>query len=260
MSEYIDIHCHPNFPQYETDREEVIQKMKDEGILGICVGTDEKTSKESVELALKHDNLFATIGLHPTHAGNGFPTETFNDLVQNKKVVAVGECGLDYFRREGTDAEKEAQKNIFIKHAEFALEKNLPLMIHCRPSLGTMDAYEDILEILQNYKEKNVRGDVHFFVGNKDIAQKFLDLGFYMSFTAVITFTNDYDEVIKFLPMDKIMTETDSPYVAPKSVRGQRNEPANVKAVVERIAEIKNLSVEEVKIAVRQNARKLFGI
>lgn len=232
--------------------------MKDEGVSGICVGTDEKTSRESVELASKHDNLFASIGLHPTHANSGFDMEAYAELAKNKKVVAVGECGLDYFRREGSEAEKELQKNIFIKHVELARDKNLPLMIHCRPPLGSMDAYEDIISIISNYE--GVRGNIHFFVGNLEIAKQFLDLGFTMSFTGVITFTHDYDEVIKFLPIETIMSETDSPFVAPASHRGQRNEPMHVKEVVKRIAEIKGLTLEETAKAVRENARLVFGI
>jgi TatD DNase family protein len=255
---YTDIHCHPNFPQYDADRDEVIQKMKDERVVGICVGTDEKTSRECVELASRHEHLFSSIGLHPTHAENGFDINAYAELTGNKKVVAVGECGLDYFRREGSEAEKELQKSIFVKHVEFARDINLPLMIHCRPSAGGVDAYEDILTILSNYKD--VRGNVHFFVGNLEIAKKFLDIGFTMSFTAVITFTHDYDEVIKFLPLEKVMSETDSPFVAPASHRGQRNEPVYVKEVVKRIAEIKNLSIEETAKAIRQNAQSLFGI
>lgn len=258
MSEYIDIHCHPNFPQYDADRAEVIQKMKDEGVWGICVGTDEKISRESVELASAHDHLFASIGLHPTHAENDFDTGVYAEIAGNKKVVAVGECGLDYFRRDGSQTEKELQKSIFIKHVELARDKSLPLMIHCRPSAGSMDAYEDILVILSNYRD--VRGNVHFFVGNLDITKKFLDIGFTMSFTAVITFTHDYDDVIKFLPIEKIMSETDSPFVAPASHRGQRNEPVYVKEVVKRIAELKGLSVEETARLIRQNARSVFGI
>lgn len=257
--EYIDIHCHPNFSDYDADREEMLQKMKDEKVLGICVGTDIDTSRESAVLAEKYENLFASVGVHPTHA-TLFDDENMTALVSMPKVVAIGECGLDYFRKDATEEEKTLQKKVFTKHIEIAVKNNLPLMIHCRPSKGTMDAYEDVLDILSPYQERGVKGNVHFFVGSKDIAQRFLDIGFSMSFTGVITFTNDYDEVIKMLPLSRIMSETDSPYVAPVPYRGKRNEPLFVKEVVKRIAEIRGEPEGVVKEAILANAKSFFGL
>lgn len=240
--------------------------MKDEGVFGICVGTDMKTSEGSIELTKAHPNLFASVGLHPTHADDGFDIDSFSKLASKERVVAIGECGLDYFRKEFSLEEKNKQEETLRRQIDLSIDKKLPLMIHCRPSVGSMNAYEDLLSILRGYEGKDLNksvkpfGNIHFFVGNIEIAQKFLDLGFTMSFTGVITFTNDYDEVIRYLPMDSIMTETDSPFVAPAPFRGKRNEPVYVKEVVSRIAVIKNLPEDEVKKAIIRNADRVFKV
>jgi len=256
--QFIDIHCHPNFPQYDEDRAEILAKMKTEKILGICVGADFKTSKESVKLSEKEEHIYSSIGLHPTHWQDGFDEDEYQKLI-TPKTVAVGECGLDYFRRDAGEDEKIQQEKILRKQIEFSIKNNLPLMIHCRPSSGEMDAYEDLIPILKCYEGKTF-GNIHFFVGNKDIAKELLALGFTMSFTAVVTFSNDYDEVIKFLPTDKIMSETDSPYVAPVSIRGKRNDPTYVKEVVARIAAIKGMPEKALSEAILENARRVFKL
>jgi TatD DNase family protein len=260
MIEYIDIHCHPNFPQYDTDRQEMLARMEAQNVYGICVGTDRETSRQSVDLANAQPNIYATIGVHPTEEGDFFDTEYFSGLARKGKVVAVGECGLDYFRRDADEAEKRRQESLFRKQVELSTLLKLPLMIHCRPSAGTLDAYEDILGILSEYREKGVRGNIHFFVGDVEIAKKFLNLGFTMSFTGVVTFARDYDEVIKFLPIERIMVETDSPFVAPLLFRGQRNEPLYVKEVLQKIAEIKSLDKEDVRKTIVETTKMVFGI
>jgi TatD DNase family protein len=178
--------------------------------------------------------------------------------LKDPKVVAIGECGLDYYRC--TEESITKQKENFIAQVELANEFNKPLMLHIRnnPDDKMHNAYSDTLSLLKEYAK--VKGDVHFFAGIWEEAKNFLDFGFTLSFTGVITFTHDYDEVIRNTPLDMIMTETDSPYVAPVPYRGKRNEPLYVKEVVKKIAEIKNLPETEVAEAIIKNAKKLFDI
>ena len=264
---YFDIHSHINFSVFDKDREKVINKMHEQDVSAIVVGTDLQTSKDVVELADKNDNLFATVGLHPDdNKHENFDVEDYKELVKNQKVVAIGECGLDYFRlKDNIEEEKKRQKDNFINQIEFALENDLPLMIHCRPSINTMDAYEDAYEILNSYKKDHgdkLRGNAHFFAGNLNIAKKFVELGFTLSFTGVITFADSYDEIIRSIPLESIMSETDCPFVAPVPYRGQRCEPIHVKEVVKRIAEIKGESAswrnEIVKKTLVNNAFRVF--
>ena len=178
----------------------------------------------------------------------------------DKNIVAIGECGLDYYH--GNEKGKELQKKAFRQQIELALEYQLPLMLHIRPSEGTYDAYEDVLAILKGYKTNNLEliGDVHFFAGTVEIAQEFLDMGFYISFTGVITFAKVYEELVSYVPLDRILSETDAPYVAPIPFRGKRNEPSHVREVVKKIAEIKELDENMVAEQIMKNAKKLFRI
>jgi len=264
MLKYFDAHSHLNFPQYNEDRDEVIAGMSDEGVWTITVGTDENTSREAVALSNQHDHLFATVGIHPTDVSGGFDKSVFDEFINETKVAGVGECGLDYFRLEGdVDKVKEKQKEIFKDHIEFALEHNKPLMLHMRPSKNSMDAYEDGLLILNSYSKihnSKLRGNSHFFVGTTDIAKEFLDLGFTISFDGPVTFTHEYDEVVRYLPLDMILAETDAPYAAPEPFRGKRNEPSYVKYVVEEIAGIRNEEVETVREATVKNTLRIFDI
>lgn len=257
--EYFDIHSHLHFPQYNDDKEEVVCRLENEKVFTVNVGTDFESSKKALELAKQSQNLFASIGLHPDdNKKEEFSVEDFNTLVSHPKVVSIGECGLDYFRLEGDgESQKKRQKKEFEKQIEFAIEHNKPLMLHIR------DAYEDSLDILESYKKKygdKLRGDSHFFAGDLDIAKRFLDLNFYLSFTGVITFARDYDEVIKYAPIESIMSETDAPYVAPVPFRGKRNEPTYVKEVVEMIARIRKEDLQETKDILVKNALKFFKI
>ena len=259
---YIDIHSHLNLNQFDSDREEVIHKLKDNNIWTITVGTDYKSSLLAVELANKHDNLFACIGLHPSDV----LIEEFNYsdmlfLSQNKKVIAIGECGLDYFRDDDEDF-KIKQKEIFKLHIKLALKTNKPLMIHARPSKGTMDAYIDVLDILESYKNDNskLNANFHFFAGDLNIAKRAIRLSFTLSFDGPITFSHDYDEVIKETPIESIMAETDSPFAAPVPYRGKRCEPYMVKEMIKRIAELKGLTEEETNKIILNNIKRVFGI
>jgi TatD DNase family protein len=263
--EYFDIHSHLYFPDYDEDREQEIEKMKKKGIATIVVGTDIASSKECVKLAKEHENIFACIGQHPGDLkSDSVFDEHLRKIAGDKKVVAIGECGLDYFRMEGDDKElKLIQKTVFEYHVDLALELNKPLMIHIRDKKGSFDAYLDALQILEHHFKISggeLKGNVHFFAGNKDILQRFVNIGFSVSFTGVVTFTNYYDELVALTPIDLLMAETDAPFVAPNPHRGKRNSPLYVPLIVERIAEIKGEPVEVIKKALFDNTLRRFPV
>lgn len=263
--DYFDAHSHVTFKDYDQDLEEVLSRMRDESVGTCAVGVDYTTSKDAVAFAEAHENFYAIIGLHPTDTvSEQFNTERFGELAKSPKVVGVGECGLDFFRAQGDlTAEKKRQWTDFEKQMHFALDHDLPLMIHCRPSKGSMDAYLELASRLESeatsFGEK-LRGNVHFYVGDVDIARRFYNIGFTTSFTGVLTFAREYDEVIQYAPLDMILTETDSPFVAPVPFRGKRNEPMYVKYVVSAIAKIRKEDEERVRRAVVSNAERVFGL
>lgn len=268
---YIDAHCHVQFEQYDADREEIIRQMKEQGIVAIVVGCDLESSRKAVALAEKYEHLYASVGLHPNHAGlEIFDEAVYRALAAHSKVVAIGECGLDYFRpTEVNDNVKRAQKELLGKHIELAASVNNPLIIHCRPSSAkategrpSYDAYQDLITILKEAKAAHpkLHGDIHFFVGGVEEARAFIDLDFTLSFTAVITFARDYDAVIKAIPLASILSETDAPYVAPLTRRGQRNDPLAVMDVVAKIAEIRGEDTEIVRATLLANTRRVFAL
>lgn len=271
MSRFIDIHAHTNFNVFSNDRDAVIRRALDNDTWVINVGTQQDTSRLAVQIAEQYDRgVYAIIGLHPVHTnksyhdeqelgegnkeftsrGEIFDTAFYTDLAKSDKVVGIGECGLDYYRADPES--KEKQEKAFRTQIELALLLDVPVMLHVR------DAYDDVLKILDDYP--NARGDVHFFAGDVETAKRFLDKGFYLSFTGVITFAKEYEEVVKFVPLDRIITETDCPYVAPAPYRGKRNEPVYVQEVTKKVAEIKKLPAEEVQQQIFENARQLFGL
>jgi len=264
---YIDAHCHLQFDDYDADREAVAREMHKAGIGAVVVGTDLALSRAAVALAEKHDHLFASVGIHPNHDLDvGRATSHMSELreiAKHPKVVAIGECGLDYFRQtEITEEIKEKQKELFKAQIALAAEFGLPLIIHARASKGMMDAYHDLIAILKEAKREypNLRGDAHFFAGGVDEARAFVELGFTLSFTAVVTFARDYDEVIRAVPLTSILAETDAPYVAPASRRGQRNDPLAVVEVAAKIAEIRAEDPEMVRTTLIENTRRLFAL
>ncbi len=262
---YFDAHCHVQFEQYDADRDELIEKMREQGVAGIVVGCDLESSKKAVELAEKHEHLYASVGLHPNHEGNEwYDAAPYRALAKSSRVVAVGECGLDYYRPAVVDEEtKRKQKNILNDQITLAAELDKPLIIHSRPNKNTMDAYHDLIEVLKIAKVEHpkLRGDVHFFVGGIPEMRELITLGFTVSFTAVITFARDYDEVIRAAPLDALLSETDAPYVPPTNrARGSRNDPLAVVDVVAKIAEIRGEDLETVRIALATNAARLFGL
>lgn len=287
MPKYIDIHAHVNFVIFDEDRKEVLSHALDNNTWIINIGTQFDTSKRAIEISEEYkEGVYATIGLHPTHTsssfadndelgvyskefsthGEVFDKENYRKLFREGQVVAIGECGLDYFHIK--DGEKEKQKDAFIKQIELANELNIPLMLHLRNSEEDLSAsaYQDALEILK--KHSKVKGVVHFFAGELKDALDFVDFGYYISFAGVITYPPkknnprniNVDEIIKKVPLDMIMADTDSPYVAPVPNRGKRNDPANVKDIVAKIAEVKGLPLEEIAPQIVKNARKLFNI
>jgi len=259
---YLDIHSHLQMSDYDSDREVVLVRMKETGVGTIVVGVDYETSKQAVELAEKNEHIYACVGLHPKdNLTEMFDIEAYKKLIQNPKVVAIGECGLDFFRLEGDAGKveeiKARQKKLFIQQIELALETDKPLMLHCR------DAYREVLDVLIPYKKQageKLRGNVHFFAGDVATAREFIDLGFTVSFTGVITFARNYDEVICSLPLESILSETDAPFVAPVPYRGKRNEPAYVLEVVKKLAEIRGEDVEKVRIQLLENTRRIFAV
>ena len=273
---YIDIHGHLNFAAYDSDREEVIKRAQEAGVAMITVGTQIDTSRKALELAQTHEGMFAAVGLHPIHTtvshhdvqelgeggkeftsrGETVDKQAYVDLALDPKVVAIGECGLDYFRLEEDSIKK--QRETLAVMIDVANEVNKPLMLHIRnPNRGPTSAYRDAYDILK--ERAKVKGNLHFFAGTIEEAKPFLDLGYSFSFTGVITFARNYDEVVKYIPLDRIMTETDCPYVAPKSHRGERNEPAYVIEVVKALAQIKGQSEEVVRKQVMLNAEVYRG-
>lgn len=261
---YIDAHCHIQFDQFAKDQEKLIERMWVEGVAGIVVGVDMASSRRAVALAEKYEHLFASVGLHPNRVSQEqFDTEIFRALAAHPKVVAIGECGLDYFRPAEVNEEiKRAQREALRAHIALAATLDKPLIIHARPSKGTMDAYTDTIEILKKAKKEHpkLRGDIHFFVGGIAEAQALITLDFTVSFTAVITFTRDYDTVIRAVPLASILCETDAPYVAPENRRGERNDPLAVVDVVGKIAEIRGDDLEEVRHTLLANVRRLFTL
>ncbi|HEX2792157.1 MAG TPA: TatD family hydrolase [Candidatus Paceibacterota bacterium] len=265
---YFDAHAHVQFPMYDADRREVLERMREEEVGALIVGVDEASSKGALalldEYAADIPDLYAAAGFHPNHAADGaFDERAFRALLKDPRVKAVGECGLDNYRPADADAVKPKQREVFEKHIQLALDADKPLMIHSRPFKGTQDAYRDLIDILTSYKREHgekLRGDIHFFVGGVDEARDLIDLGFTLSFTAVLTFARDYDEVVRFAPLASILSETDAPYVAPASRRGQRNDPLSVKDVVAAIAGIRAEDEESVRRAILANATRLFRL
>lgn len=255
---YIDIHCHLNFDDFDLDREETIARAREKGVGMIVVGTNLIESQKAVKIAEENPDIWAIIGLHPTEVQNEkFNYEAYKKLAVHPKTVGIGECGFDYYRTD--HGQKSLQQEAFEKHIALANEVKKPLMLHLRNGVEPgQNAYQDALEMIK--KHARVHGDVHFFAGTLEEGRQFIDLGFRLSFTGVVTFARNYDEIIKNIPLNMIMTETDSPYVTPAPHRGKRNEPFFVTEVAHKIAEIRGEPVEIVLPHFVDNARKLFGI
>jgi len=261
---YIDVHTHVNLEAFDADWREVEERTLSHGVAHINVGTSYETSERAVALMKEFDNVYATVGLHPVRAGGGsvvergevFLKDRFEALARDPRIVAIGECGFDYYRVEKDT--KAKQEEAFIAQIELANALNKPLMLHIRDAEGSQSAYEDALGILKHYAK--VLGNVHFFAGTYETARKFWDMGYTTSFTAVITFADQYDDIIKRAPLEMLHAETDAPYVAPKQYRGERNEPLHVRDVYARIAELRDEDSEVVRTQLLKNAERMFAL
>lgn len=258
---YIDTHSHFNLEQFNLDRDEAIERMLEKDIGTICVGVDYQSSKEAITIAQVHPDIWATIGLHPTHWGQEFDSGKFEVLATSSRVVAIGECGLDYFREFDRQA-KTKQREVFKAQIALAQKLDLPLVLHIRPQIKTEDAYEDALFILQEAKNSwpSMRGTAHFFIGSSQTAERFINLGFHISFSGVVTIFPEYQSLVQSVPLDRILAETDAPFAAPLSHRGHRNEPIYVFEIIEKIAQIKEKSLSEIEAQLLKNAQTLFKL
>lgn len=291
MDHFIDAHTHVQFSAYGApgDRDAVLARAKEADVYMINVGTQRDTSAAGAALAEAHaaDGVYAAIGLHPIHTGRShhdedelgggdaakaftsrgevFDYEFYKELALRPRTVAIGECGLDYFRfsdDEPRDVQIARQKEAFAAQMALSKDSGKALMIHCR------DAFPDVLTMLHAAgPEGYTPGVVHFFTGTIDDARAFLDLGFSFTFGGAVTFPprkgadrGTYDDVVKFIPADRIMSETDAPYVAPLPFRGKRNEPSYIPHIVAALARLKGLPAEEMKAQIWGNAQRVFGV
>lgn len=260
---YIDIHSHLNLSPLYENREEVLQRMRDAGVGTITVGTGLQTSQRAVEIAHQNPGLcWATVGVHPCDCDNdgNIPDEWSQicSLATHPSVVAIGETGLDYFHND-TPELRALQTGVFKQHIELAISVDKPLMLHVRSSRGSDDAYYDALRILADIHYPG-KANFHFFSGSRQCMQDIIAAGYTVSVDGPITFVSEYDEMIAACPLESLMIETDAPYAAPKPYRGKTCEPWMVTHVAERIAEIKQLPLEQVRMQLLENTKKFFGI
>ena len=255
--EYFETHMHLDDEKFDDDREEIIKKIKDNGVTKcINMGCDEISSKKAIKIAKKYDYIYVGCGLHPENLPQKEEEmwkeiDEIEELInQNKKVVAIGEIGLDYYWRQDN---KELQKKAFIKQIELANKLGLPVSIHTR------DAIDDTIEIIRKYKIEE-SGVLHCCPFNPELVKQGLNAGLYIGFGGTCTFKSSKNAktIIEMVPDDKILIETDSPYLAPEPVRGTRNDSSNLKYIVEKIAEFKGTSPEKIAKLTYENAEKLF--
>lgn len=250
----IDTHCHLDFPEFDRDRDEVIKRAQAAGIdFMINIGSSLEGSRKSVALAGQYQNIYASVGIHP-HEADSFNKEAegaLRAIAKEGKVVAIGETGLDYYKNFSTPQNQRALFNALLRIAK---EAGLPLVIHMR------QAQEDTLEILK--KAMPLKAVVHCFSGNEHFLRSALSAGFFISFTCNITYrkAENLRNMVKLTPLDRLMLETDAPFLAPEGLRGKRNEPHSVKALAAEVAALKGLKTEEVAVATTHNAKKFFGI
>src|SRR3989344_2454283 len=256
-----DSHCHPQMAQYDKDREEMLKRAKDAGVFMICVGMDYETSKQGIALAQKYEGMWASVGLHPNdNLNEKFQAKEYEELLKMPKVVAIGEIGLDYYRTTELK-DQDFQKRRFEEQLDLAVRMDIPVILHSRDSGkgSTGKVHKDMVEILLDFKPAKA-GVAHSFTGDINDARKYLDLGFYLGFNGILTFARQYDEVVKYAPLDRILLETDAPFLAPEPYRGKRNEPFYVVEVAKKIAELKNETLEKITDQTTENCKKLFGL
>ncbi len=251
-----DTHCHLNVDAFEEDAEATIARAKEAGVSRFAVvGFDAKTIKKSLKLSAAHPEIYSIIGWHPTEAGSYTIEieESLLAMLRTEKVIAMGEMGLDYYWMEDP---KDVQEHVFRRQIQIAKQLQLPISIHMR------DAIEDTYRILKDEDVSEIGGIMHSYSGDVAYMQKFLELGMHISLSGVVTFkkAQDVHEVAKAVPLDRLLIETDAPYLAPVPYRGKRNEPSYVKYVAEKVAELRGMTLEEVAAITMQNANKLFRL
>ena len=249
----IDSHCHLDYEPLINDINKIILNAKKNNVINLLtIGTSLESSKKVLEIVEKFENVYGAIGIHPNSTSNNL--SDLNELIdikkKSKKIIAFGETGLDYFYKR---SEKNDQIQSFEKHIEFSISEKIPVIIHTR------DADDDTISIIKKYYTKT-KFLIHCFTGNLDFAKNLLDLECLISFSGIITFkkSTDLRNVVKYVPMEKMLIETDSPYLSPDPFRGKSNEPANVKIVAENIALIKEISFEEVANLTTTNFKNFF--
>tara|TARA_B100001996_G_C18664543_1_gene594391 strand:- start:1014 stop:1769 length:756 start_codon:yes stop_codon:yes gene_type:complete len=249
---FIDTHCHLFYENLKSDLSSVLSRAKENGVgRFICVGTNLKDSAESLDLAKQYDTIYATAGIHPHDAKDVNPNyvDELYDLINNEKMVAIGEIGLDYYR---SISDRDLQKEVFVKQMQIASKLDKPIVFHNR------DADEDVIKILSKFP--SVTGVAHCFSSDLETAKTFLKLGYYISFSGNLTFKNSHlPDVAKGLDLDRILIETDSPFLSPEPHRGKQNEPSRVWFVAKKLSEIFNVSLATIEKKTSENAKTLFN-
>ncbi|MEI6378334.1 MAG: TatD family hydrolase [Candidatus Falkowbacteria bacterium] len=278
----IDTHCHINLQNYKDDADDTIKRALEASVGMIIVGTDYKSSKKALDLANRYQkDVNVAVGLHPESledriekwtgqeqeiSGEVYNAVAYQQLAKFPKVVAIGEIGLDYFRPDLNkpliEDLKDRQKKVFWQQLELALLLKLPVIIHCR------QAHDDLLEMLTDFKRLHKDllpalqpwGVIHCFSGSEQLAWRYFALDMCISFTGLVTFSQQWDSLIKKMPSDRLLLETDAPFLTPEPYRGKRNEPILVKYVADRVAAIRGVSVERVAEFTTDNSRRLFKL
>ncbi len=252
---FVDTHAHLDFESFDDDRDAVIQRAIENKLSAIItIGTSLETSKHAIRFAENYASIYAAVGIHPSDCAEAGENDylEIEKLAANEKVIAIGEIGLDYYRMY---TDKETQKSAFKKQIAIARKVQLPLIVHTRES------QEDCIKILNEEKAGDVSGVLHSFSGSMEILEKALATNFYISYTGGITFKNSTtDELVANTPVERMLLETDSPFITPVPFRGKRNEPSYVVHTAKKIAEIKGISVEKLAEITTENARHLFGL
>lgn len=253
MSQFIDSHCHIHWPDYKIDQQTALKNAKDAGLKGvICVGTDFKDSQSAVEFAQKNQNVWASVGLHPHDAKLGSAElDKISSLMSKPKVIAIGECGLDYYY---TKSPKNDQTKILKKQIEMALTARLPIIFHVR------DAYDDFWPVFDSFK--GIRGVMHSFTAGQKELDQILQRGLYVGLNGIITFSKQLSqlEAAKAIPLDKLLIETDAPFLSPIPLRGQINQPANVVYTAQFLSELRGEPIDDLATTTTANANQLFNI
>lgn len=250
--QFFDSHAHYNDEKFKQDKDNVLKEIYNQDITRlVCAGYNYQSSVSAIEISKENDWIYTTVGISPNDVEDSAKVDSLEELLKEEKIVAVGEIGLDYYWNKEN---KDIQKELFIKQIELANKYDLPIVIHTR------DAAVDTIDILKNHP-CNKKGVFHCCPLNQELIKEGLKLGFYISFSGNITFKNaKSDACIDLVPLDRILIETDSPYLAPEPLRGTRNDSRNVKLVAQKIASVKNLSLEEVAKITYENANRIFNL